>query len=178
MVIVSSTSGATPKVDWLPRFDFTIDHPVEDVWPLIVHWERWLTNYRVEHVSGERDQVGEVKKVTNDAGSFSVEIVRLVPNERLVYRILPNEEIISHLDPEGFEIFNVYSLSDSKTLVTYETVGHMGSSLKLEQNALDAHFRQLENEISQRWSDNYVPELRRLLSLRGDKSPVSEGSPA
>lgn len=166
----SQASVAKPTIiDWLPRIDFIIDHPAEDVWPLVVHWERWIEDYRSEHVSGERDAVGEIKKISKlgedgkVTGYFFNEIVRLIPKERLVYRVLPLEEPAFGLERiRGYEMFNVYEMN-GKTLVTYQTVAQLETSL-MSQEELNAAFGQQANANAVRmWSETYVPKLRKLL---------------
>jgi len=166
-----STSGAPQiaRIDWLPRIDFFLDHPAKDVWPLLVHWEKWIKTYRSEHVSGPIDAVGEIKKISSLApdgsvsGYFLIEIVRLVPKERLAYRILSRAEF--SLAPveaiHGYEIFNVYEIG-GRTLVTYQTIAEMETS-KLSQAEFDAqNAKDLEVGVRS-WHEMYVPELRKLL---------------
>jgi hypothetical protein len=154
--------------DWLPHVEFMVDHPPEVVWPLIVHWERWIKDYRLEHLSGERDQVGERKRISlldqNGvvAGFFSVEVVRLTPAKQLAYRILPLEQPAFGYDAvRGYEIFRLYDLH-GKTLVTYQTVAQVESS-HMQQADFDVHVRQSLDSGSRAWPEKYIPELRRLL---------------
>jgi uncharacterized protein YndB with AHSA1/START domain len=168
----SGASTATASVDWLPRIDFMLEHPVESVWPLLVHWEKWIDPYRCEHVSGPVDAVGEMKRVSQvDAAGkvleyFHIEIVRLVPKERLAYRILSHGDYqlgpISHI--HGYEIFNVHPLKE-RTLVTYETVAGLESN-QITQAEFD---KATEGDLTtglRRWQEEYIPKLRGLLSKK------------
>jgi len=166
----SGASTAKASVDWLPRIDFMLDHPAEAVWPFLVHWYRWIKNYRCEHVSGPVDAVGEMKRISklDDAGKvtehFHIEIVRLIPRERLAYRILSQADYslgsISHI--YGYEIFNVHPLKE-RTLVSYETVAGMESSQLSQTEFQKAADDDLTTGL-RCWQEQYIPELRRLLS--------------
>jgi hypothetical protein len=160
--------------DWLPHIDFVLDHPGREVWPRLVHWEEWISGYRCEHVSGSVDAPGERKRVTywdeetdSSVADFFVEVVRLEPGRRLVYRLLPLPD--GDVQPggigfqRGHEIFNLYELSDNQTLVTYETVAELESST-VEQSEFDATHVAEEAAASSSWLGEYVPELKRLLA--------------
>lgn len=156
------------QFDWLPRMDFILDHAAEDVWPLIVHWEKWIRDYRSEHVSGKQDTIGEIKKISKLAedgkvqGYFFVEVVRLIPGKRLVYRILPLEKPAFEVESiRGYEIFNLYEINE-KTFVTYETVAQLETSL-LDKEDFNSQWRQAERAGMDAWSQRYVPELKKLL---------------
>jgi uncharacterized protein YndB with AHSA1/START domain len=161
-------------VDWLPHIHFVLDHPSREVWPRLVHWDEWISGYKCEHVSGPVDAAGETKRITywqeetgTGTGHFFVEVVRLEPERRLVYRLLP----LPDDDPQpggigfqrGHEIFNVYELSDNQTLVTYETVAELESST-VEQSEFAASHAAEEAAVSSHWLGDYVPELKRLLA--------------
>lgn len=160
---------AASTVNWLPRIDFTLDHAVTDVWPLVLDWDKWITDYRREHVSGDRGMVGEINKFIRleDGGYFLAETVGLIPNARLVYKFLPLEEPFVDIEViEGYEIFNLHAISKSRTLVEYETVARMESSLLPE-----ADFREKYEHTStigsQGWTEKYIPALRELLESSG-----------
>jgi len=152
--------------DWLPRIDILLDFSVEDVWPLVIHWEKWIRTYHCENVSGRPDEVGEIKKISKldpagkSARHFFVEVVRLEPEERLVYRILPPEEGALEA-ARGYEIFNLFDLG-GRTLVSYETVAQLVTS-KVDQAALDARVHRDHAAAQNDWAYKYIPELHRLL---------------
>lgn len=166
--------AATAHVDWLPHVQFVLPYPRSKVWPRLVRWDEWITDYECEHESGPVDAPGEVKRVTyqNDdgssAGHFFIEVVRLEPERRLVYRLLPLTEDEA-VQPggvgaqRGHEIFNVYELSENQTLVTYETVAELESST-VEQSEFAATHAEEEAAVSPHWLGDYVPVLERLLA--------------
>jgi hypothetical protein len=154
--------------EWLPHAQAVLDSPPEEVWPLVLRWDRWIKDYRVEHVSGERDAVGERKRVSlldesgQVSGSFSVEVVRLVPNQRLAYRLLPLEKpAFGYERVQGYEIFDLYEVGD-KTLVTYQTVARVKSAL-MTQPDFDMHVKKGLEAGARAWREKYWPELRKLL---------------
>lgn len=168
MTVAAEHHANPATADWLPHVEFVLDHRPEVVWPLIVHWERWITDYRVEHLSGEPDQVGERKRISlldqsgAVSGYFSVEVVRLTPAKQLAYRILPLEQPAFGYDAvRGFEIFRLYEMH-GKTLVTYQTVAQLESS-RMAQAAFDVHVQQSLEAGSRAWPEKYIPELHRLL---------------
>src|SRR5258707_3907891 len=102
--------------NWLPRIDFILEHPIEQVWPIILDWKAWMNDFRIEHVSGPTDQVGEIDRMsyvdksgkTTDGG-FLLELVEISPEMRLVYRLLPLKESYGLVDSmHGYEVFNLY----------------------------------------------------------------------
>jgi hypothetical protein len=160
------SSDNISTADWLPRIDFLLDFSAEDVWPLVIHWEKWIRTYHCENVSGRADEVGEIKKISKldpegkSTRHFFVEVVRLAPKERLVYRILLPEE--SDLEAaSGYEIFNLFDLG-GRTLVSYETVAQLVTS-KVDQGALDARVHRDHAAAQNDWANKYIPELQRLL---------------
>jgi hypothetical protein len=167
-----ATTESRAHTDWLPHIDFVLDHPVKDVWPRLVHWDDWISGYECEHVSGPVDAVGERKKVIfwkdetgSDTGHFFVEIVRLEPERRFVYRLLPlpeEEQLEGVAFARGHEIFNVYALSDKQTLVSYETVAELESS-RMGESDFTALYAGQEAATSPHWLSQFVPELKRLL---------------
>ena len=169
--------AASAHFDWLPHIHFVLDHPGKVVWPRLVHWEEWISGYRCEHVSGPVAAPGETKRVTywdEETGSsiahFFVEVARLEPGRRLVYRLLPLPD--GDVQPggigfqRGHEVFNLYELSDSQTLVTYETVAELESST-VEQSEFSATHVAEEAAAASSWLGDYVPELERLLAAGG-----------
>lgn len=162
-------AAAAARVDWLPRIDVVLDASVGRVWPLILHWERWIMDYRVEHVSGARDQPGQIKRVSQlaedgtTAGYFLVEIVRLEVNERLVYRFLPLPEPAFGVERiTGYEIFNLMQVG-AKCLVTYETVAQLETT-RLTQELFSENWRGAQVAGARAWADRYIPELKKLLA--------------
>jgi len=173
--MATATEAQTARVDWLPHVHFVLDHPVGEVWPYLVHWEEWISGYECEHVSGPVDAVGEKKRITfwqDDDGSppghFFAEVVRLEPERRLVYRLLPfpeEEQVPGVTAARGHEIFNAYPLSESRTLVTYETVAELESS-SMDADAFTTLYGEQEAASPSRWLETYVPALERLLRER------------
>jgi len=172
---VTATEEATAcaHVDWLPHVHFVLEYPVREVWPYLVHWEEWVGDFECEHVSGPVDAVGEQKRITfwhGDAGNatryFFAELVRLEPERRLVYRLLPlqdEEQLPGVESARGHEIFNLYELSENQTLLAHESVAELESSA-IGQDEFTRMHREQEAAMAPRWLDNYVPRLKQLLA--------------
>lgn len=165
------TATTRAHVDWLPHIDFVLQHPVAQVWPHIVDWDKWMPGKVCEHVSGPTDAVGEIKSIlTLEDGkvveSIQAEIVRLEPQRRAAYRLLPLGEDagLAGVDSaRGHMIFNIYALPGDRTLLAYESVIEM-ESRSLGQDEFNAQFAGEEAAGNAHWLDSYVPELKRLLA--------------
>jgi uncharacterized protein YndB with AHSA1/START domain len=158
-------------IDWVPRVDFVLDHPVEAVWPYLFDWNEWMMDKRLEHVSGPKDAPGEQLRVATvkdgkEVNSFLTEIVRVEPEKRVVYRLLlrPDGTFgLADVDrARGHMIFNLYPLDGNRTLLSFESVAEMESST-LGQEEMTAQFDAVEAAGAPHWLEHYVPELERLL---------------
>ena len=77
----------TNKVDYWVRLEIALDHPVEKVWPYVLHWDRWVSeeDFREYRIGGQLDTEGEIKKVVHfdDTGrmdmTFLAEVVKIIP---------------------------------------------------------------------------------------------------
>ncbi len=163
-----SGNGSTAKVDWLPRIDFLLDHPVQKVWPYILRSDKWIKTYRFEHLSGQHNAPGEIKRLSqlgddgDVQGAFLVETVRVIPEKRLVYRLLPLDEPFRTTEKiNGYEIFNLYEL-DERTLVTYETVARVETTL-VSQEEFGSQWLSADGNTMSSWFETYIPELQRQL---------------
>ncbi len=158
-------------VDWLPHIDFVLEHPIEKVWPHIIDWDKWMPDKACEHVSGPDDAVGEIKSVlTFEDGkvveSIQAEIVRLEPQRRVAYRLLPLTEdsgLAAVDSARGHMIFNIYPLPGDRTLLAYESVIEM-ESRSVGQDEFDSQFAAEESAGNAHWLDRYVPQLKRMLA--------------
>jgi uncharacterized protein YndB with AHSA1/START domain len=167
-VATTGEVAAKAHVDWLPRIEFELDHPVGEVWPHIVVWDSWMDDKVAEHVSGPKDAVGETKRVGTlkdgqEVNHFFCEVVRVEPEKRLAYRLLPLREPLDEVDSaRGHLIFTLFALPENRTLVVYETVGEMESST-LDQDQMTAQYAAAEAAGAPHWLEHYVPELERRL---------------
>lgn len=110
------------------RFQWTIDRPIRDVWPIFYDVRRWVKRYRVEVISGSDPmEVGAVSKaiplyVKDSSMFYLMRVVSVVPEKSiLVWLTLPDAK-----DPEGsFTQFYYWQLTEAngKTTVTIEAFG-------------------------------------------------------
>lgn len=157
--------------DWLPHAQCVLDQPPQIVWPHVLRWDEWIRDYRLEHLTGQKDAVGERKRVSlldeagNVSGSFHVQVAALVPNTRLAYRILPFEKPAFGFERvQGYELFNLYDLG-AKTLLMYQTIASVETSL-MPQEQFATHVSNALQAGGGAWNEKYWPELRRRLASK------------
>jgi len=167
---MTTTETQNAHIDWLPHIDFVLDAPVEQVWPHLLDWDKWMPDKVCKHVSGPEKAVGAVESIDtlHDGEVVSTiygEIVRLDPERRIAYRLLPfREQGLAGIDAaRGHMIWNIYPLDGGRTLLAYETVAEMESS-SIEQGEFTKQFAEAEITGNKHWLDDYVPELKRLLA--------------
>jgi hypothetical protein len=171
MATTGDATATRSHVDWLPHIHFELDHPVEKVWPHLLDWDEWMPDKVCEHVSGPEKATGAVQSVATlqdgeVVSTIHAEIVRLEPERRLAYRLLPFRGAtgLAVIDSaRGHMIWNLYPLPGGRTLLAYETVAEMESS-SVEQDEFTARFAAAEETGSEHWLEDYVPELKRLLA--------------
>ncbi|HZQ63896.1 MAG TPA: hypothetical protein VFA66_01555 [Gaiellaceae bacterium] len=158
-------------IDWLPHIDFELDAPVSKVWPHLLDWDTWMPDKVCKHVTGPEKAVGAVESIETLSEGEVIstiygEIVRLEPERRIAYRLLPARETagLANIDSaRGHMIWNLYPLPGDRTLLAYETVAEMESS-SLGQEEFTAQFAAAEVTGRNHWLEDYVPELKRLLA--------------
>ena len=50
--------------DMVSNVTVVLQHPTDVVWPHLLNQAAWMTEFKLETVGGERNQVGELKKIT------------------------------------------------------------------------------------------------------------------
>ena len=113
------------------RFQWTIDRPVRNVWPVFYDVRRWVHRYRVDMISGSDPMaVGSVSKATPLYGEalkdpemfYFMKVVSMIPEKSiLVWLTLPETK-----DPEGrFTQFYYWQLVEieGKTTITIDAFG-------------------------------------------------------
>jgi uncharacterized protein YndB with AHSA1/START domain len=164
-------------VDLVLRLETVLDHPVEKVWPYILHWNLWVDNkdFISHRVAGKSDTEGEVIGVNHfdDTGrmdsSFFIKVLKIVPNKLLIYKILSPESSydaetgsITEVPQTGYEVFSVCAKGGT-TMITLDVL----AELRLADTAADqargiAEKYQVETERN--WYQKYFPKLKQLLS--------------
>jgi hypothetical protein len=164
-------------VDLLACVETTLDHPIENVWPYILHWNLWVDSrdYVQHRVAGSPDTIGEVKQITHLDGtgrmdaSFFATIVKIVPHQQLIYKLWSPSygyDAVTGISTEvpltGYEVFNLR-----------EEIGHTVVSFYVfaesrPTGVTEAQAQGMSNDYSvdtkKRWRDKYFPKLNELLS--------------
>jgi hypothetical protein len=164
------------QVDWVLRIDFTLDYPVEAVWPLVVDAGEWIPTHRNEHVSGPRNAVGEIIRIWysdetsgEELGSFPVEVASFIENHSLIYKFLPAEQELVGTGTDtliGFEGFNLFPLGEQRTLGTMSQYA-VAESTTRTRDELRASIAETNERLERLWRETYLPRLNKLLA-RGD----------
>lgn len=80
--------------------EIVIDRPVKDVWPELFTYTQWNPSYRgakIVRVAGVPDQEGDIliahlKKGDAYLPPFTVEIIKIIPNRKLAWKLYGLEE--------------------------------------------------------------------------------------
>jgi hypothetical protein len=131
-------------VDFISTVGSVISHPLKAVWPRLLDQAAWMREFKIENVSGERSQEGELKRVSALSGQpefphFFFKTLRLVPFERYVYKAFS----AARGGAFAFTGIEILSLSavDNRTAVTFEAYLEVQSAtmtaVELEQFVCD-----------------------------------------
>lgn len=108
------------SIDLIVRSEVTIQQPAAVVWPRILDFASWKSIKSLQRVSGEADQEGDLRLLTpcgaTDAGSYFLRIVKVVPEERLVVKLITKDGKTSM----GYGAFELHE-TQSRTKVIYDT---------------------------------------------------------
>jgi uncharacterized protein YndB with AHSA1/START domain len=171
-----SAATSTP-VDLILRLESAFDHPIEKVWPYILHWHLWVDEkeYLQHRVAGKPDHEGEIKRVSHfDStgrleSSFHMKIIRIVPGKQLIYKILSPDHAFDaetgacvRTPQSGYEVFGVARV-DGKTLVSLDVLAEIQMTGISEESARSFEAKYKE-DTEKNWYGKYFPCLRRLLS--------------
>lgn len=173
-----NTEPVTHRIDYWVRLEIVLDHPAGKVWPLVLHWDRWVndTEFREYRIAGSLDTEGEIKKVIHfdDSGrldfNFHAEVVKLVPQQRLIYKFLSpmvaydsTTGAAIEIPYTGYEVFELRE-QDGKTTLTFDLYAEEGRAValtKAESRRIAAAFVTATEE---RWYGRYFPRLKALLA--------------
>jgi len=156
--------------DWLPRIEFTLDHPVAAVWPQILRWERWIegAQYSPQTVGGKRGVVGETIKITqrvmgDEVGTdFYTEVVKIIENKQFMMKILPLKQPMGPIEAiAGYEVFDLHE-HDGGTVVVYQTIAQLETS-KLDHAAFQEYGRREIEAGEKLWPQEFIPRLKALI---------------
>jgi len=164
-------------VDLVLRLETTLDHPVGKVWPYILHWNLWVDDkdFISHRVAGKADTEGEVKAVSHfdDTGRmdshFFIQVLKIVPNNLLIYKILSPEHAYdaetgnaTEVPQTGYEVFSIFE-KGGNTLVVLDVLAELRlAGTTADQGRTIAEKYKVETEKN--WYQKYFPKLRQLLS--------------
>jgi uncharacterized protein YndB with AHSA1/START domain len=164
-------------VDLVLRLERALEHPVEKVWPYLLHWNLWVDNkeFIPHRVAGQLDTEGEVIAVNHfDAegrmdSMFFIKVVKIIPNKQLIYKILspehsfdPKTGVATHTPQSGYEVFNVYH-SGGKTVVALDVLAELKIAGIGPEEALGVATK-YRDDTEKNWNHNYFPRLEKLLA--------------
>jgi uncharacterized protein YndB with AHSA1/START domain len=153
----------------------TIDYPVEKVWPYVLNWQAFVDDHVEYRVAGDPDSEGEIKLVASfdETGrltaTFFLEIVNVVPQKKLVYKVIAPERqydpvtgAVTEVPIAGYEVFNVRE-EGGKTLFSLEVLSYEehpeGISVE-EARAISEEYA----KSGSRWHEKFFPKLNELLA--------------
>jgi uncharacterized protein YndB with AHSA1/START domain len=174
----SAESGLmTNKIDYCVRLEIELNHSVESVWPYLLHWNRWVneTEYREYRVAGEPDSEGEIKQIIHfdETGrlefSFHAEIVKVIPNQKLVYKLLAPMSIFdgasaarSELVYTGYEVFELRERR-GQVHFTFDLYAEEVRDVAIPKDEARRLAADFVVATEKRWYERYFPRLRALL---------------
>jgi hypothetical protein len=162
-------------MDLLIHVETALDHPVEKVWPHVLHWNQWVDDYLEHRIAGVPDVEGEIKSIEHfdetgrmDASYFA-KVIRIVPRERLIYKILSpscsydaTTGVRTEMPLTGYDIFNLRS-EGGGTILTVEILADMVPA-GVAHEQLQHFCAEYTAKAEKAWYERYLPRLKELLS--------------
>lgn len=164
-------------VDLVSRVETTVDHPVEKVWPYILHWNSFVDEkeFLPHRVAGANDSVGEIKGVSHFDKTgrmesfFFLKTILIVPNKQLVLKVLSPEYaydgetgLSTEVPQTGYEVFSTRE-NDGRTAVSLDVFVEMMPPGVTEDQA-QSIAEQYRIETEEKWYQKYFPKLKQLLA--------------
>ena len=163
-------------VDMTSNASALIQHPIEVVWPHLLDQAAWMKDFAIETISGERNSVGELKRVMpldSSTEGFELEEVHpcyfktllLIPFRKFVYKAYTEERSGQY----GYTGVEVLCLQDVLlgSAVTLEAYLEFQSST-MNRAKLEAFVGQVRDLSVEIWARNFE-RLRRL--IEADRGP-------
>jgi hypothetical protein len=116
-------------IDMVSNVTTLIREPIDAVWPHLLEQAKWMTDFQIETLGGERNKEGELKKVTPPEAGFQhffFKTLLLVPFRRFVYKAYTDNRSGQY----GFTGIEILSLGDlgKDSAVTFEAYLEIQSS--------------------------------------------------
>lgn len=157
-------------VDLVTNVTTVISHPLDVVWPHLLDQATWMNEFRIETIEGERNAVGEVKKIMSLNGQpeivpFFFRTMLLIPLRRFVYKAYTEIREGKY----GFTGVEVLSLNDfgRDSAITFEAYLEV-QSWTMTQQELSAFVNVGRDSSIAMWKRNF----ERLASVVGGASGV------
>jgi hypothetical protein len=160
-------------VDMTANASAFIGHSTEVIWPHLLNQAGWMKDFSIESISGEKNSVGEVKRVMpldSSTEGFQLEEVHpcffktllLVPFRKFVYKAYTEERAGEY----GYTGLEVLTLEDVLlgSVVTVEVYLEFQSST-MDHAGLTAFVWQVRDLSAEIWKRNF-PRLAQLIEGR------------
>lgn len=93
--IAARGDTSNESIDVVVRSEIVIEKPAVSVWPWLLDFRSWKAIRSLERVAGEPNEEGDLRVVTpcgtGGSGSYLMRIIEIVPNERLVLKLLAQD---------------------------------------------------------------------------------------
>lgn len=156
----------------------TFNHPAAEVWPHILNFKSWMTDYHFDMTSGEEHNEGAIIKATAincsddvpKAHHKFVRIVRIVPKKVLVLKVFSAEG--GSLGDKDYVVFDTFNLVEhnGKTTVVINCSGEFPKKAitnKEQQITMDTNIQKVMGDMF----DRYEVTLKKLVA-KSNKSEI------
>ena len=146
------TNMENPRRQNLEAYDasftthITFDYPAVQVWPYILNFKAWMTDYHFQMIAGQEHNEGAIIKANPKSCSDKtpkphhkfVKIVRIEPNQVLVLKVFSAEG--GSLGDKGYVVFDTFNLveHDGKTTVVINCSGEFPEKAALNEEQQQA----------------------------------------
>jgi len=176
----TDVAALTHKIDYTLFLKVALEHPAEKVWPYVLHWDLWVNEaeFREYRVAGSLDTEGEIKKVIHfdQTGrldlEFYLEVVKIIPCKRLVYKILSALYVYdavtgarTEVPHTGYEIFELRE-EKSQTVLTFDFYAEETRAVAISKEEARRSASEFVVAKEADWYGRYFPRLRELLSKK------------
>ena len=143
-----------------------LDAPVKTAWPCLIDYPSWQNYTRIESISGEPGQEGEVVLLDKDDGEgedpsspYYARTIKLEPEQRIVWKTFPyDEETEDYFGIVDFRVEEVDGKTHYSYALTYEFVVPYEGEEKL------AAFQDHEQVAFDQYTSHVLPDLEKQIA--------------